>query len=117
MATASSIAFKKLGNTVVVAADAAAPTGKQAPVTTAALIAAGNYRIINPSSSVTVFLGTGVDAAAAQASAVAPTAGTPSSALVLIPGTVEVLSFADDVYFSGLAASAVSIYITPGRGM
>lgn len=116
MSSASQVAFRPAGQTIVVAANTVAPTGKQAPLTTSSTLAAGQFRVVN-SSAVVVYLGVGVDAATAQANAVAPTAGAPTLALILVPGTVEVLSFEDTVYFSALAASAVSIHITPGRGM
>ena len=65
----------------------------------------------------TVFLGTGPTAALAQAAAIAPVAGTPSDAIVLAPGAVEILRFNIDTFFSGLASGATTIYITPGEGI
>ena len=117
MSTNSQIAFTPLGKTVVVAAAGTAPTGVQAlvyekfnPQNT------GQYRFVNAGTD-TVFLGTGPTAALAQAASVAPVAGTPSDAIVLVPGAVEVLRFNKDTFFSGLAASATTIYITPGEGL
>lgn len=117
MATNSQIAFTPQGNTVVIAAAATAPAGVQA-LTLAKFEAqaTGQYRIIN-SGAVTVFLGIGASAAEAQANAVAPVAGTPSSAIVLVPGAVEVLRFNPASYFSGLAASAATVYIVQGQGL
>jgi hypothetical protein len=77
---------------------------------------AGQYRIIN-GGTVTVFLGVGVSAAAAAAAAVAATSGTPAAGIPLVPGAVEVFSFDVDTYFSGLAASNTTLYITPGDGL
>jgi hypothetical protein len=48
---------------------------------------------------------------------VAPVAGTPSDAIVLVPGAVEVLRFNKDTFFSGLASGATTIYVTPGQGI
>jgi hypothetical protein len=117
MAGNSQIAFTPLGQTIVVAAAASAPTGIQAPVFAKFDPQnAGQYRLIN-SGTVTVFLGTGNTATEATANAVAPIAGTPSAAIVLVPGAVEILRFNKDTYFSGLASSATTVYITPGQGI
>lgn len=117
MSTNSQIAFAPLGNTILVPADAVAPTGVQA------LVDArfdgqgtGQYRIINSSTN-TVFLGVGPTAAIATANAVAPIAGTPSAAIVLVPGAVEVLRFGRESFFSGLAAAASTVYIVQGEGI
>jgi hypothetical protein len=115
--SSSQIAFNQCGKTVVVAAAAVAPLGVQVPVSqNGTQTAAGQYRIVNAGSN-TVFLGVGATAALAQSNAVAPVAGTPSSAIVLVPGAVEVFSFGDAAFFSGLAAAATTVYITPGSGV
>jgi hypothetical protein len=44
-------------------------------------------------------------------------AGTTSEAIVLVPGAVEILRFNKDTFFSGLASSATTVYITPGQGI
>lgn len=117
MSTNSQIAFAPLGNTVLIPADAAASTGVQA------LVDArfdgqgtGQYRLVNSSTN-TVFLGVGPTAAIATANAVAPVAGTPSAAIVLLPGAVEILRFGRESFFSGLAAAASSVYIVQGQGL
>jgi hypothetical protein len=117
MSTNSQIAFAPLGDTVVVAAAAVAPTGVQA-IVNGRLDAqgTGQYRIIN-NSIYTVFLGVGTTAAEATANAVAPVAGTPSAAIVLVPGAVEILRFARMSYFSGLASAASTVYIVQGEGI
>jgi hypothetical protein len=118
MSSNSQIAFAPLGETVVVAADAAAPTGVQAPVHTRLDgQAVGQYRLINASAVNTVFLGFGSTAALAQTNAVAPIGGTPSSAIVLLPGSVEILRFNTNTFFSGLAAAASTVYIVQGEGI
>ena len=117
MAGNSQIAFAPLGKTIVVAAAASAPAGIQAPVYAKFdPQSAGQYRFINAGTT-TVFLGTGPNATEATANAVAPVAGTPSAAIVLIPGAVEVLRFQRESFFSGLASSASTVYIVQGEGM
>ena len=117
MSTNSQIAFTPLGKTIVVAAAASAPTGIQAPVYAKFDPQnTGQYRFIN-NGTTTVFLGTGPTAAIATAASVAPVAGTPSDAIVLVPGAVEILRFNKDTYFSGLSSSAATVYITPGQGL
>jgi len=117
MAQNSQIAFAPLGNTVVIPAAASASTGVQALVDARFdAQATGQYRIIN-SSAYTVFLGVGSTAAIATANAVAPIAGTPSSAIVLVPGAVEVLRFGRESFFSGLASAAATVYIVQGEGI
>ena len=113
----SQIAFNPIGNTVVVAAAGTAPTGVQAPVFEKFNPQnAGQYRFVNTGPN-TVFLGTGPTAALAQAAAVAPTSGSPTAAIVLLPGAVEILRFNKDTFFSGLASSATTVYVTPGQGL
>jgi hypothetical protein len=117
MAQNSQIAFAPMGETVVVAAASSAPTGVQALVEARFdAQSTGQYRIINSSSNI-VFLGVGSTAALATANAVAPIAGDPSPAIVLVPGAVEVLRFTREAYFSGLATSASTVYIVQGEGM
>ena len=117
MSTNSQIAFNPQGKTVVVAAAAVAPAGVQAPVYEKFNPQnAGQYRFVNAGTN-TVFLGTGPTAALAQTAAVAPVAGTPSDAIVLVPGAVEIIRFNKDTFFSGLAAAATTVYVTPGQGL
>ena len=117
MSTNSQIAFSPLGNTVVVAAAATAPDGVQVPVYNRFDPQnAGQYRFVNAGTN-TVFLGTGNTAAEAKANAVAPVAGTPSNAIALLPGAVEILRFNIFTFFSGLASGATTVYITPGQGL
>ena len=74
MATNSQIAFTPLGETLVIAAAAVAPTGLQATVYAKYDASnSGQYRIINSGLN-TVFLGVGATAAEATANAVAPIA-------------------------------------------
>ena len=117
MATNSQIAFNPQGNTVVVAADAVAPAGIQAPVNGKFNSqATGQVRIINAGTN-TVHLGVGPTAAAAQANAVAATAGNPAAGIPLVAGAVEVLRFPAGSFFSGVAGAATTVYLTPGEGL
>jgi hypothetical protein len=117
MASNSQIAFAPLGQTVVIPAAASAPTGVQALVDSRFDgQGTGQYRIVNISAN-TVFLGVGSTAAIATANAVAPTAGSPTAAIVLAPGAVEVLRFQRESFFSGLASSSSTVYIVQGEGI
>jgi hypothetical protein len=117
MSTNSQSAFAPLGNTVLIPAAAMASTGVQALVDSRFDgQGTGQYRIINSSAN-TVFLGIGPTAAIATANAVAPVAGTPSAAIVLVPGAVEVLRFGRESFFSGLASAASTVFIVQGEGM
>lgn len=105
-------AFTKLGNTVVFTAATTAPTPVQAPSTT---LGGNQYRIVNP-GSVTVFLGYGATANAANSAATVVTSS--GEALPLLPGTDEILTFVPNAYFTGVTVSGTaSIYITPGDGL
>ena len=117
MATNSQIAFNPQGKTVVVAAAVAPPLGVQAPVDQRFNAQeTGQVRIIN-AGNVIVHLGVGPTAAAAQANAVAATAGNPAAGIPLVAGAVEVLRFPSGWYFSGVAGAASTVYITPGEGL
>ena len=117
MSSNSQIAFSPLGNTIVVAATTSAPTGIQAPVYAKFDPQnAGQCRFVNAGTT-TVFLGTAMGAAEATAAAAAPVAGTPSTAIVLLPGAIEILRFNQSTYFSGLSSAAATVYITPGQGL
>ena len=106
-------AFTKTGNTVVFTASTAAPTAVQALSTT---LGGNQYRIINSSSNVTVFLGYGTTAADANTAAVVVT--TTSPAFPLLPGTDEILSFVPNAYFTGItSAGNATVYVTPGDGL
>lgn len=117
MATNSQIAFNPQGNTVVVAAAAIAPAGVQAPVNIKFNEQeTGQVRIVNAGTNL-VHLGVGPTAAAAQANAVAAAAGAPAAGIPLVAGAVEILRFPFGSYFSGLAAGATTVYVTPGEGI
>lgn len=117
MATNSQIAFNPQGKTVVVAAAAIAPLGVQATVDQRfSAQETGQVRIVNAGNA-TVHLGVGPTAAAAQANAVAATAGNPTAGIPLVAGAVEVLRFPAGWYFSGVSGAASTVYLTPGEGL
>ena len=117
MATNSQIAFAPLGETVAITADATAPNGVQALVAERnSPNSPGQYRVIN-AGTVIVHLGIGPTVAKAAANAEAAASGNPAPGIPMLPGAVEILRFGPESYFSGVAASAQTIYITPGQGI
>jgi hypothetical protein len=117
MATNSQIAFAPLGETVAITANATAPDGVQVLVAERnSANSPGQYRVVN-AGTVIVHLGVGSTVAKAKASAEAAVSGNPAAGIPLLPGAVEILRFGAEAYFSGLAASAQTIYITPGQGI
>lgn len=115
MAQASQFPFQPLGPSHLIAAANPAPTPVQVSVDPGAT-GYGQYRIVNDSDN-TVFLGVGATAAQATARAAAIVAGTPQKTIVLVPGAVEVLRLNGDAFFTGFAAAASNVYITPGQGL
>lgn len=117
MATNSQIAFNPQGKTVVVAAAAVAPAGVQAPVDERfSARVSGQMRIVNSSLNL-VHLGFGFSATEAAANAVAAVAGTPADGIPLLPGAIEIMRFPAGSWFSGVAAAASTVYLTPGEGL
>lgn len=110
-------AFLPLGNTVAITAAASPPTGVTAGASPSARsVFAGQYRVMN-AGSIIVHLGVGATAGAAQTAAAAATSGNPAAGIPILPGAVEVLTFNADAFFSALAASNTTVYITPGQGL
>jgi hypothetical protein len=117
MSTNSQIAFAPLGETIAITANATAPNGVQALVLERNKAhSTGQYRVIN-AGTVIVHLGVGPTVAKAKANAEAAVSGNPAAGIPLLPGAVEILRFSATSYFSGLAASAQTLYITPGQGI
>ena len=105
-------AFTKTGNTVVFTAATTAPTPVQCSSTT---IGGNQYRIIN-AGAVTVFLGYGTTADAANTAAAVVTSS--QQAFPLLPSTDEILTFVPNAYFTGVTSSGTAVvYITPGDGL
>lgn len=117
MATNSQVPFNPLGETVAITANVAPPLGVQALAEQRfRTYAPGEYRVVNAGTA-TVHLGTGSTAAQAQANAVAAVSGNPAPGIPLLPGAVEIIRIAPEVYFSGAASGATTVYITPGQGL
>ncbi|CAB4169002.1 hypothetical protein UFOVP581_32 [uncultured Caudovirales phage] len=114
MSELSRAPFLATGRTIAVAAASTAPAGVIAPVASGQ--DGGQYRVVNAGTT-TVFLGVGATAATAQSASVAPIAGTPSGAIPLLAGAVEILSFGEGAFFSGQSSAAATVYITPGTGL
>jgi hypothetical protein len=105
-------AFTKTGNTVVFTASTTAPAAVQALSTT---LGGNQYRVVN-AGTVTVFLGYGTTATAANAAASVVTSSQES--FPLLSGTDEILTFVPNAYFTGItSAGNAVVYITPGDGL
>lgn len=79
---------------------------------------AGTWDLTNTANWSTTSGGAGgASVLTAQASAAAPIAGSPAPAIPLLPGAVEILSFGELAFFSGLSSTAATVYITPGSGV
>ena len=105
--------FTPTGNTVMITAAVTAPNAVQVISTT---LGGNQYRVIN-NGSVTAFIGVGATAAEAEANAVAPTNGSPTRAIPALAGTIEVLSFKPNAYFSAATlSSTATIYVSCGDG-
>ena len=115
MAAASQFPFQPLGKSHLLVAANPAPAPIQVNVDDTAT-GSGQYRITNNGLNV-VFLGVGATAAQATARAAAIVAGTSANTIVLVPGAVEVLRFNNNAFFTGFAAGATDVYITPGQGL
>lgn len=116
MAEYSVTGFAPLGNSVAISASTTAPTAVQIP-SNASPQTSGlqQFRLVNSGAN-TVFLGVGATASAALASAVVITSG--QSSIALLSGSVEILSFPMNSYFTGLTSTATSVvYIVPGQGL
>jgi hypothetical protein len=106
--------FTPTGNTVVIAVTTSASSAVQVPSASAG----GNqYRIINGSTTQSLFLSYGQTAAIAQANCVIPTAGNSTTTLYVLPNTDEILTFVPGAYFAAItSANTATLYIVPGDG-
>lgn len=106
-------AFNQLGNTVTFLANTSAPTAVQAPTNTG--LGSTQYEVMN-SGLVTVFLGVGITAAAANTNAVV--VSTTAASYPVLPGSDKIITAPPNAYFTGITASGnATIYVTPGEGM
>ena len=110
-----SAAFTPTGNTVTFTANVSGSVPTPVQVTSNSL-GSNQYRILNTSGNVVVFLGVGTSASNATNSAVV--VSTTAVSIPLLPGTDEILSFAPNAYFTGITSSGTAVvYITPGDGL
>ena len=101
-------AFQPLGLTVNFTGATSAPTAVQPGPSN---VVNTNYRFVNV-GTVTVFLGTGTT------SALAVTAASVTTAIPLVAGAVEIMSFAAGTFFTGITASGTAVvYVTQGQGL
>jgi len=107
----SSNAFTPFGNTVAFIASTSAPT----PVQASTVGGSGNQFLIQNAGVATVFLGVGSTSALANAAAANVT--TTGASIPLLPSTSQVFTFNTQSYFTGVAASNSTVYITPGDGI
>lgn len=105
-------AFRPKGNTSVISAAATAPT----PIQIGGPVSGDVAVMIYNSGAVAAFLAYGPNAAAATASAVTPVAGTPTNTIPIPPGT-QTFTLTPNLFYTAVAASATSLYLTPGEGV
>lgn len=106
--------FNPVGPTVLVTADATAPDGLAVPTTLTALTT-NEFRIYNGHATVVAHAAWGADAATAKAKAVVPTGGGANAkhSYAVPPLSVVVIKAPNGSFWSGISASAVSLFITP----
>lgn len=103
-------AFSPLGKTYLIPVDSTAPDGVQCSSNPAGR--ATLYRIINTYTAV-VHMAYGATAALAKAAAVAPTGGTPQNVISIRTGESIIVAAPADTFWSGIAAGAASVFVTP----
>ncbi len=104
--------FQPKGNLASFAADVTAPTGVQSLVTSNE--PAPQYVLSNTSTTVAVTVGWGDNSDQAKLNAAAGT--KVQNCYYLMPGSQVVVSAQPDAYFSGIAASAVTVKVQAGIG-
>ena len=106
-------AFRQTGLTVAIDVTVAASVAKQAPPFPGEPESM-NYAISNASSQ-GCFLAAGPNSGLL---AVAPVSATPNNGYWIGGNTTQVLTFANDAYFSAIAPTGTTtLYITPGDGL
>lgn len=107
-------AFCPNGNTVTFLANTAAPTAVQAPATNV-LQSFCQYRVYNSGSGI-AFMGVGSNTINANTNAVV--VSTNGNSIPVMPGSVEILTFPTNSYFTAITSSGTSqVYVTPGLGV
>lgn len=111
-------AFCPIGPTYVIPANTTAPAGVQVLKSTGISNATEAFRVVNTSTTETVYLAWSDTAAKATARAVIPTAGNPKNVLTIGPGTVETFWLPEEAFFSGITSTALAnVHIVPGKGV
>lgn len=111
--------FYPTGKTIMVQADAVAPTGVATSAPNNKVQTDVQYRVQNNGAE-TIWYAFGADAATAQTNAVVPTGATTNSkdSYPLAALQVEVISAPRNSYFSGITATnPAKLYVTPGEGL
>jgi hypothetical protein len=108
----SCAAFRPKGATTVIAAAATAPP----PIQIGGPVSGDVAIMVYNSGAVVAFLAYGPNAATATANAVAPIAGTPSNTIPIPPGT-QTFTLTGNLWYTAVAASATTLYVTPGEGI
>jgi len=111
-----SAAFTPTGNTVTFTANVSGSVPTPVQVPTAGGLGSNQYRIVNTSSNITVFLGVSTTSSGATTNAVVVSTTAPS--IPVFAASVEVLTLPPNAYFTGITASGTAaVYITPGDGL
>lgn len=105
--------FRPKGLTYAISAAASAPTA----VAVAGPVSGDVAYMVSNSGTVWAFLAYAQSAAQANANAAAPVAGTPQPVIALAPGVSKVYTLTGGQFFTAVAASATTVYITPGEGV
>lgn len=107
--------FTPLSKTYLLAADSTAPTGIQ-PVVFSGL-GTPQVHVVSTGNQIS-YLAYAPTAAAAQAAAVIPTAGTPQNVIPILPNSAAVYSVPVGSFFSAITAAAgpVNLMLTLGEG-
>jgi hypothetical protein len=108
-------AFVPLGNTVTFLANTTAPAAVQAVQGLANNVSYCQYRIFNSGQNL-IFLGVGANSTIANNNATVVT--TTGNSIPVLPGSLEIVSFPANSYFTAITSSGNSqIYVTPGMGI
>lgn len=108
----SCAAFRPKGNTSVISAAASAP----APIQIGGPVSGDVAVMVYNAGTVVAFLAYGPTPAAATANAIAPIAGTSTSTIPIPPG-VQTFTLVGNQFYTAVAASASTLYLTPGEGV
>jgi hypothetical protein len=105
--------FRPKGSTYAISGASTAPS----PIAVAGPVSGDVSYMVYNAGTVVAFLAYGPNAAAATANATAPVAGTPQPNVPIAPGLTKVLTLSGGLWFTAVAASASTVYITAGEGI